>query len=255
MLPARSPPACTNCTRCTGLSFARPPDELSFADPLAIKEIYGQGTPYMKSPFYDGMHVGTPNLFDGRDRAAHKERRKLLSHAFARSSINDAEPLIADQISKCLAWVEKKDGSAMNVYAWFRMLTLDITTCLFMGEAIGALDEDAPHELFFHRQQPSQDLRCEMANAISPAAHILSSSYNDCTAITDWLTLNASASYPIPGLLHDNTTITSTNATNWTPSTTLTNWITNGAGYTPYYWLAPPTAQPGSAVLESPPIP
>ncbi|KAA6410712.1 MAG: cytochrome P450 [Lasallia pustulata] len=40
------------------------PDELSFADPLAIKDIYGQGTPYMKSPFYDGMHLGTPNLFD-----------------------------------------------------------------------------------------------------------------------------------------------------------------------------------------------
>ena len=34
----------------------------------------------------------------------------------------------------------------MNVYAWFRMLTLDITTCLFIGEAIGASDEDAPHE-------------------------------------------------------------------------------------------------------------
>ena len=46
------------------------PGELSFADPLAIKEIYGQGTPYMKSPFYDGMHLGTPNLFDGRDRAS-----------------------------------------------------------------------------------------------------------------------------------------------------------------------------------------
>ena len=122
------------------------PNELSFADPLAIKEIYGQGTPYMKSPFYDGMHLGTPNLFDGRDRDAHKERRKLLSHAFSKTSINDAEPLIADQICKFFTWVEKKEGSAMDVYKWFRMLNLDITTSLFMGEEIGALDNDAPHE-------------------------------------------------------------------------------------------------------------
>ena len=38
-------------------------------------------------------------------------------HSFAKSSTDDAVPLIADQVGKLLAWVEKKEGSAMDVYA------------------------------------------------------------------------------------------------------------------------------------------
>ena len=100
----------------------------------------------MKSPFYSGLNEGTPNLFDGIDRAAHKERRKLLGNAFAKSTIMDAEPLVVEQIQKFLGWVQKKEGTAMNVYAWFRMLSLDIVSSLLMGQAVGALDSDEEHE-------------------------------------------------------------------------------------------------------------
>ena len=122
------------------------PNELSFSDVATIKQIYAQGTPFMKSPFYSGLNDGRPNLFDGIDRAAHKERRKLLGNAFAKSTIIDAEPLVVEQIQKFLAWVGKKEGTAMNVYAWFRMLSLDIVSSLLMGQAVGALDSDTEHE-------------------------------------------------------------------------------------------------------------
>ncbi len=122
------------------------PDELSFSDPAVIKEIYSQGTPLMKSPFYNGLNEGTPNLFDGIDRNAHKERRKLLGNAFARSTILGAEPLVAEQIEKFLGWVEKREDTAMNVYAWYRMLSLDIVSSLLMGQAVGALESDTEHE-------------------------------------------------------------------------------------------------------------
>jgi cytochrome P450 len=122
------------------------PDELSFSDPVVIKEIYSQGTPFMKSPFYNGLNEGIPNLFDGIDREAHKQRRKLLGNAFAKSSIADSEQLVAEQIRKFLGWVEKKDGTTMNVYAWFRMLSLDIVSSLLMGQAVGALDSETEHE-------------------------------------------------------------------------------------------------------------
>ncbi|KAJ9610357.1 hypothetical protein H2200_005134 [Cladophialophora chaetospira] len=121
------------------------PDELSFSDPAVIKEIYSQGTALLKSPFYSGLNEGLPNLFDGIDRAAHKERRKLLGHAFARSSILDAEPLVTEQIEKFLTWVRRKEGTPMNVYAWFRMLSLDIVSSLLMGQSVGALDSDTEH--------------------------------------------------------------------------------------------------------------
>lgn len=122
------------------------PDELSFSDPAVIKEIYSQGTPFMKSPFYNGLNEGIPNLFDGIDREAHRQRRKLLGNAFAKSSIVQSEPLVAEQIRKFMGWVERKEGTVMNVYAWFRMLSLDIVSSLFMGQAVGALDSDTEHE-------------------------------------------------------------------------------------------------------------
>ena len=122
------------------------PEELSFSDPAVIKEIYSQGTALLKSPFYNGLHEeGLPNLFDGIDRDAHKERRKLLGHAFARSSILESEPLVAEQIEKFLGWIKRKEGTPMNVYAWFRMLSLDIISSLFMGQPVGALDSDTEH--------------------------------------------------------------------------------------------------------------
>lgn len=100
----------------------------------------------MKSPFYNGLNEGIPNLFDGIDRQAHKERRKLLGNAFAKSSILQAEPLVVEQIQKFLRWVRQKEGTAMNVYAWYRMLSLDIVSSLMMGQAVGALDSEKEHE-------------------------------------------------------------------------------------------------------------
>ncbi|EXJ71677.1 uncharacterized protein A1O5_05485 [Cladophialophora psammophila CBS 110553] len=121
------------------------PDELSFSDHTVIKEIYSQGTTLLKSPFYSGLNEGLPNLFDGIDREAHKETRKLLGHAFARSSIIEAEPLVAEQIDKFLDWIKQKEATLMNVYAWFLMLSLDIVSSLLMGQPVGALDSDTEH--------------------------------------------------------------------------------------------------------------
>lgn len=38
----------------------------------------------------------------------------------------------------------------MDVYIWFHMLALDTTASLFMGEEIGALDNETPHEYLFN---------------------------------------------------------------------------------------------------------
>lgn len=100
----------------------------------------------MKSPFYNGLNEGIPNLFDGIDREVHRQRRKLLGNAFAKSSIVELEPLVAEQIRKFMGWVERKEETVMNVYAWFRMLSLDIVSSLLMEQAISALDSDTEHE-------------------------------------------------------------------------------------------------------------
>lgn len=44
------------------------------------------------------------------------------------SSIVAAEPLVAEQIRKFFGWMAKKESTPMNVYARFRMLSLDIVS-------------------------------------------------------------------------------------------------------------------------------
>ena len=122
------------------------PNELSFSDPVLIKEIYGQGTPYMKTAFYVGFDNNRgASLFSTLNQTEHRDKRKLLSNAFAKISILASEPLVASQISKFLGWVDTKGCSAMDVFMWFRLLALDITSSLFMGEEFGALNQETPH--------------------------------------------------------------------------------------------------------------
>ncbi|KAI9723340.1 MAG: hypothetical protein M1812_001224 [Candelaria pacifica] len=124
------------------------PTELSFADPACIKQIYGQGTLFMKSARYEGFAASTPALFDMQDRALHRERRRLLTHAFQPSNVMAVEPLIAQQVRKFLNWVSLYEGCAesIDILQWVRMLTLDLIGTLFLGQDFGALDSETPPE-------------------------------------------------------------------------------------------------------------
>ena len=67
-------------------------------------------------------------LFALRDRKAHGQRRKLLSHAFARTSILSLEPFMQHKISLlCLQWRDRiLKGESIDIYAWYRFLAADI---------------------------------------------------------------------------------------------------------------------------------
>lgn len=118
------------------------PNEVLFSDPALIKKIYGFTASYLKTPFYTGFDdYSEPVLFTLRDRALHRDRKKLMAHAFTESTIMQAEPLVVEQVTKFLDKVDDQHGAAMDVYMWFRCLTLDIVSSLFMGEAFGTLDK------------------------------------------------------------------------------------------------------------------
>jgi cytochrome P450 len=80
------------------------PDELSFSDPAVIKEIYSQGTLLRN-------HLSITASLE-----AHRQGRKLLGNAFAKSSVVQSEPLVAEQVRKFMGWVWRKEGMVINVY-------------------------------------------------------------------------------------------------------------------------------------------
>ena len=121
------------------------PNEVSFTSPSVVKEIYGQGTPYMKAPWYESMSVPPVGIFSLRDRKDHAARRRLLSHAFSQAALNSTEPVIAELVLKLVERVRKADGCPVDMLQLFRRLSLDISGQLFLGQSFEALDnEEAP---------------------------------------------------------------------------------------------------------------
>ncbi|KAK5017362.1 hypothetical protein LTR16_001803 [Cryomyces antarcticus] len=102
------------------------PTEVSFSDAEVIKELYSQNSAYMKAPVYDDFSLQPVGIFGMRKKEDHKQRRRLLSHAFAQSTLLETEPLIAGVVKLLLEHVESNVGQPLDVLALFRMLALDV---------------------------------------------------------------------------------------------------------------------------------
>ncbi|KAK5011323.1 hypothetical protein LTR28_003940, partial [Elasticomyces elasticus] len=120
------------------------PKEVSFSSARVIKELYGQASTFMKAPSYDDFSLHPVGIFSMRNKNDHKQRRKLLSPAFAQSNLLETEPLIVTVVKRFLKRVESKVGHPQDVLALFRMLALDVIGELFLGKSFGALDSDEP---------------------------------------------------------------------------------------------------------------
>lgn len=130
-----------------------------------IKEIYGQQTAYMKAPIYDAFTEDPVGIFSMRDRAAHSQRRRLLSRTFSHANLNNTEPIIKQAIEKLVARMDRSLGKPQDMLLTFRLLSFDIIGMwngstwfshplltlippssgeLFLGMSFGGLDMAGP---------------------------------------------------------------------------------------------------------------
>merc|ERR1712054_711507 len=70
------------------------PNQVSIADPTAIPVVYGHGTGFLKSDYYDAFVSIHRGLFNTRDRAEHTRKRKTVSHTFSTKSVGQFEQYI-----------------------------------------------------------------------------------------------------------------------------------------------------------------
>ncbi|MCJ1475735.1 hypothetical protein MMC13_004399 [Lambiella insularis] len=115
------------------------PDEVSFSNIDEIKQLYGQQTTFLKAPIYETMSQEPLGIFSLREKSAHSQRRKLLSHAFAQSNLFDTEPLILHHVQRLVDRVQKNSGKPLNMLALFRLVAFDIVGELFLGQDFGGL--------------------------------------------------------------------------------------------------------------------
>jgi len=120
------------------------PKEVSFSNSEVVKEIYGQQTQYLKAAVYDNLSMKPVGIFGMRDRAQHAQRRRLLSHAFSQTALNDTEPTIDNLLKKLMSRISRSFGRPTDMLLEFRLLSLDTVGALFLGQSLEALDNKDP---------------------------------------------------------------------------------------------------------------
>lgn len=121
------------------------PNHISVSSPEALPVIYGQGPRApAKSAFYDSFVCnGKPSIFSTRDRQEHSAKRRVVSHAFSSSALQEFIPLIHSTIHEFTARLDEfcAKGEYFDALLWFNYLAFDVLSDLAFGERIGMLKQ------------------------------------------------------------------------------------------------------------------
>ncbi|QIW97055.1 hypothetical protein AMS68_002573 [Peltaster fructicola] len=123
------------------------PDHVSIADPEAIQIVYGHGTGFLKSEYYDAFVSIHRGLFNTRDRAEHTRKRKTVSHTFSAKSVGQFEQYIHHNLEELTRQWDRLSKQAdggyykMDSLNWFNYVAFDIIGDLAFGQPFGMLEK------------------------------------------------------------------------------------------------------------------
>ncbi|EPE10851.1 benzoate 4-monooxygenase cytochrome p450 [Ophiostoma piceae UAMH 11346] len=122
------------------------PSEVSFASLSALRTIYGAGSGFERTSFYRMFDVyGHQNLFTYASVRDHAQRKKLLAHAYAKSTVLRADGLANDLIARNVRSYldildsENRDhsGSEHDIFESLHWFSLDTITGFLYGYSHG----------------------------------------------------------------------------------------------------------------------
>jgi hypothetical protein len=126
------------------------PNVLSFADPRAIKIIYGLNKGFVKTDFYIVQQavskgVRLPSLFSTTDETYHTKYRRCVNSAFAMTSLVNYEPLVDSTTKVFLEQTEKlfaRTGSVCNFSRWLQFYAFDVIGELTWSKRLGFVERN-----------------------------------------------------------------------------------------------------------------
>ncbi|KAL8761584.1 MAG: hypothetical protein Q9184_002292 [Pyrenodesmia sp. 2 TL-2023] len=125
------------------------PNELSFIDPGACRDIYAarNGQPrFPKNPVWMGEPIPRRNSIVDANDDDHARTRGVWSHNFTPTSLKQQEPLINLYVDKLVEKLRARgDGAAVEIVQWFNFLTFDLTGDLAFGESFNCLETESLH--------------------------------------------------------------------------------------------------------------
>ncbi|KAF4420579.1 benzoate 4-monooxygenase [Fusarium acutatum] len=126
------------------------PNELSFADPAAVRDIYTNSAFKKEENFYFAKRgYEEEHLFSFRNPEAHNQRRKLLSRGYSQSSISDIEDHITVKIETFLNLLGTKTANdeSVDIYAFVHLLSFDLVYRLLFGDDPRSLELGGEHKV------------------------------------------------------------------------------------------------------------
>ncbi|CZR56893.1 related to isotrichodermin C-15 hydroxylase (cytochrome P-450 monooxygenase CYP65A1) [Phialocephala subalpina] len=130
------------------------PDELSFATPDALQDIYTNfGQPaFPKGPVWNGTIPGQPTMvLNALNPSDHARMRKVVAPAFTEKAIRAQEGIIESYAANFVRCLEQEvsragiNGTVLDITRWFNFTAFDLIGELVFGESFNCLDNNEFH--------------------------------------------------------------------------------------------------------------
>ncbi|KAI1611809.1 cytochrome P450 oxidoreductase [Exophiala viscosa] len=120
------------------------PNEVSIDDPdESLGIIYGHGTKFTKSPWYQASDApGQHSIFTDTDIARHARERRLVANSFSMTSLAALEPYISDcvQVLETRLFELSKENAVVDVGHWLQCYAFDVIGEITFAKRFGFLD-------------------------------------------------------------------------------------------------------------------
>jgi hypothetical protein len=113
------------------------PNEVAFNSLSALRTIYGAGSGFERTPFYDMFDAyGKKNLFTFYSSKDHGDRKKLVAHAYSKSVMlrGSVAALVEDKVEQYLQLLKNDPKSASEIFTSLHYFSLDAITDFLYGQ-------------------------------------------------------------------------------------------------------------------------
>jgi hypothetical protein len=102
------------------------PTEVSFTNPEGVKDIYGAGSQFPKSHFYDlFMYYGERNMFTTLTKKEHGDRKKMITDRYSKSYVMQPaiEASVQARVEEFMAQI--KQSKIIDMYMYLHYYALE----------------------------------------------------------------------------------------------------------------------------------
>lgn len=100
------------------------PNQVCFASPEALKEIYNANSKFIKAPIYQTL--GFRSTFTTIDRHEYRVMKKRILPSFSPAFVTGLEPIVQNQVKNLIRCIAKRTDKPLDILPWFRMFALGV---------------------------------------------------------------------------------------------------------------------------------